>query len=338
MRRLVELVQKLHSAGPGVRGDAALLEESLASGRMLPFLLEAPEDEVADSVEKAVEAAKVELDKLARVGETLDSAAVETVVNEMRGKLAKVILDPGAFGSVRAFFGMTTKQITHITTGLGQANSDIYRAVTAVRAALNTLKIEPEGGDTDAPIEELVEREQERTGVTPDQFRLGIQKKLGEGGVANWLSGALKGVMGALKGVEPIRIDASALSDDILASTPRMLEDYLASPSAEAGKEPEQAGSEDVTAPLTAGAKELGTTPERAAQDAEKPRSGRSRPYERDEWVRIVRDGSLSDRQDFVDAVNTMAGKDVLEGRKTEAASLSERRWSQLAGLKEGQR
>jgi hypothetical protein len=337
MRNLIELVQELHETGAQVAAGEARLEESLASGRMLPFLAEAPADEAVDGIEKAVEAAKVELDKLDRAGDTLDSEAVSKVVDEMRGKLAKVTLDPDAFGSVRAFFGMATKQITHITTGLGQANSDIYRAVTSVRSALATLKIETGGDNSDAPIKELVEGEQGRTKVTVDEFRSGIQKKLGEGGVSGWLSGVLKGVMGALRGVEPIRIDAAALAEDILSATPRMLEDYLASPAAESGKEPTTAGPEDVSAPLTAAAKELGTTPEKAAAASEKPASGRSKAYDRDEWLRIVRDGSVSDRQDFVDTVNAMAGKDILEGRVRKGA-LTEARWAQLAGLKGGRR
>lgn len=317
--------------------DSDLIGESLSTGRMSNFLFEADDKAVIASTEKAIDAVRQNLDTLEKAGQDLNnSQAIESVVNDLRTKLASIELDAGAFASIKDFAGFTIKQITFIANGIAQAGKDIDAAVKTTVSALKTLKIDVSGDKSSLPISDLIEGESERTKVDSGKFMAAIKQKLSsssKGG--NWLSNAFKGLMGMLKGTAPISIDADEFADDLTGCTIDQLNAYLNSEAPAVGTDEgttadesiqDVVSSSDIKPADIASAKPPG---ESAGESAE--------TFARSAWLNVVKgiDGDKTRQKNFVDQVNSMAGKKILESANSRSTGCLESRWARLAGLEE---
>lgn len=354
---VLNLVETYRRLDPGTD----VLSESLATRKMSPFLFEADEKAVVSSVQEAIDAAKKNLDTLAKAGEDLKSQAVARVVDDLRTKLAAIELDSGKFASIKDFAGFTIKQITFIANGIAQAGKDIDAAVKTTVSALETLKIDFRSDDNKGkPISELIEAESERTKIDSGKFMAGIKQKMSssaEGG--NWFFNAFKGLMGLFKGAKPVKIDADTFADELTKCTAVQLDAYLNSEAPKLSSD-EGSGTDEAIADVTQAA---GTSKEdiQAAAAPGEPSENEGEgeaekaaedvgagPISKDELANLLKTaGDITAsgragrkaRKIFRTAVNAAAGKTVFEEQflHSENRILVER-WETLAGLKESKR
>lgn len=353
---ILNLVETYRRLDPG----ADVLRESLATRKMSPFLFEADEKAVVSSVREAIDAAKKNLDTLAKAGEDLNkSKAIAVVVDDLRTKLAAIELDSGKSASIKDFAGFTIKQITFIANGIAQAGQDVDTAVKTTVSALETLKIDFRSPENQVKkISELIEDPEtvKRTKIDSGKFMAGIKQKMSssaKGG--NWFTDMFKGLMGLFKGAKPVKIDADTFADELTKCTGQQLDAYLNS---EAPKLSSDGGSEvdddlkrvaqaaDVNEKNIQAAVGPGESSENEGEgEAEKAAEDIGKgPISKDELANLLKaagDITASGktgrkaRKIFRTAVNAAAGKTVFEEQflHSENQILVER-WETLAGLK----
>lgn len=315
---VLNLVETYRRLDPG----ADVLSESLATRKMSPFLFEADEKAVVSSVREAIDAAKKNLDTLAKAGEDLESQAIAVVVDDLRTKLAAIELDSGKSASIKDFAGFTIKQITFIANGIAQAGKDVDTAVKTTVSALETLKIDfRSDSNKGTPISKLIEDPEtvKRTKIDSGKFMAGIKQKMSssaKGG--NWFTDMFKGLMGLFKGAKPVKIDADQFADELTDCTGQQLDAYLNS---EAPELSSGAGSE--TDETVRNVARVAGVDQENIENAKPPgQQTEKKPLPRKDWKNLQGD-------ELKDKINTHArslGLDV---------DILESRWSQLAGLKE---
>jgi len=329
MGRLIRSVRKLQEVLSDHSVD--LLEESLSTGEMSRFLFEADENDAAKSVKEAIDAANEEIDQLEKSGKILnDSPAIKAVVDNLRNKLAKIAIAPDKKSRLISWVGQTIKQVSWIGNGVAQVSGDIHEATTAVKTALDTLKIEPDPANPNGTIEDLIKAKEEDTKISPEQFKVGIEKKISKGAAGSFFGKIIKGFLGGLDIPAPVDLDAASFAGDIMRCTPAQIDEYFASPSGQ--EDPTNEKSTDVDEKIKKMADTVGVEPDEAVQASEKSKTeeppGKAR-MKRDDWTKM-----LDNPEDLKAQVNSMAGREILENRHTHNRAHANR-WSQLAGIRE---
>lgn len=328
MKRLIEAIRSLQEIHQNAGKD--LLEESLATGTMTRFLFEADEEAAEASIKEALAAANEEINQLAKTGETLNnSTAIAAVVGKLRTNIAKIALAPDKKQGFLGFLGKTVKQITWIGNGVATVSAEVHDAVEAVNTALETLQVPK---DAKVPIKDLVKAEEERTNISPDDFKSGIEKKISKTGASGGFFGALiKGLLGGAKLGTPVDLNSSKFADELMSCTREQIEAYLASP---AGKEdPGDPNSSDVD-------DKIKQIPTEAEVDMDDAIEAADKPPEPPKKLKSADLGKMSD-EEMKDAVNSTARQfgareDIVE-RHLQApypeSQLIAERWNRMAGL-----
>lgn len=330
------------------------LDESIITGRLSDYLiLEAEKqdpEEVKKKIKDAAAQASKELEKLRNVSKGLGNLrSINDAIDRLTDELVKATQEVDASdiakgGLKNKVFRTGLEKLTIAATAISGLENSIKTGVENLLDAIPLIdnKIDPEDDKyKEKTLRDIVGGKTNRL----NQVVASIQKSIGgeDKGFFGNLGRSIKSFFSKARGTVLPKIDAKQYAEDLLDAKIGVLNQYMKSPAAADAEDAGGDASGAVDAVVSA-TPELAAPPEKSAKDENETQSGSSgeksdaKPsgefFTRKAWVNVV-SNNLKDPQklkDFADQVNSMAGKKILENKKT---VISESRWAQLAGIKD---